>query len=143
MENQYGQSAVPAGLSDVASIAAGSFHSLALKADGTSSPSVRLSNPMHVGNTFHCSANTHSGRVYVLQTRLSGDHKLKPPFHWFPARVRNGCSSTRRRALQSGFIACAGDNSSEPKISLVRFTPPQLSLHDATRLRLDIDSPQD
>ena len=33
--NDYGQSAVPAGLSDVVAIAAGGQHSLALKSDGT------------------------------------------------------------------------------------------------------------
>ena len=35
MNNDYGQSTVPAGLSGVMAVAAGDYHSLALKADGT------------------------------------------------------------------------------------------------------------
>jgi alpha-tubulin suppressor-like RCC1 family protein len=62
-----GQIDIPPGLSNVVAIAAGNFHSLALKTDGRPSRSVPLFNPVHVGNAFHCSANTQSGRVYVLQ----------------------------------------------------------------------------
>jgi alpha-tubulin suppressor-like RCC1 family protein len=62
-----GQIDIPVGLSNVVAIAAGNFHSLALKTDGRSSPSVALSNPMREGNIFHAAANTQSGRVYVLQ----------------------------------------------------------------------------
>jgi alpha-tubulin suppressor-like RCC1 family protein len=71
-ERKYaGQIDVPAGLGNVVAITAGVFHSMALKANGTSSPYVRLSNPTRVGNTFNCSANTQSGRVYVLQYKDS------------------------------------------------------------------------
>lgn len=62
-----GQIDIPVGLSSVVAIAAGNFHSLALKTDGTSSQSIHLSNPMRMGNTFTVSANTRSGSVYVLQ----------------------------------------------------------------------------
>ena len=34
-DNDYGQCNVPAGLSGVVAVAAGAYHSLALKADGT------------------------------------------------------------------------------------------------------------
>lgn len=62
-----GQINIPVGLSNVVAVAAGNFHSLALKTDGTPPPSSVLSKPQRVGNTFSCSAHTRSGRAYVLQ----------------------------------------------------------------------------
>jgi alpha-tubulin suppressor-like RCC1 family protein len=62
-----GQIDIPVGLSNVVAIAAGNFHSMALTTDVAWSPSVVLSNPMREGSTFSCSANTQSGRIYVLQ----------------------------------------------------------------------------
>jgi trimeric autotransporter adhesin len=66
-----GQIDAPVGLSNVVALTAGVFHSVALRTDGTSSPSFRLSNPMRVGNTFNCSADTENGRVYELQYKES------------------------------------------------------------------------
>lgn len=62
-----GQIDVPVELSNVVAISAGNFHSLALTSEGSSSPSVLLSNPARVGNTFNAAAKTQSGSVYVLQ----------------------------------------------------------------------------
>ena len=62
-----GQIDIPPGLSNVMAIAAGNFHSLALKTDPTASPPVLLSDPTCVGNTFSASAKTQSGSVYMLQ----------------------------------------------------------------------------
>jgi len=62
-----GQIDIPPGLSNVVAIAAGNFHSMALKIEGTSLPPVLLFNPMLVETTFTCTANTQSGRVYALE----------------------------------------------------------------------------
>lgn len=66
-----GQVDVPAGLNNVVAIAAGVFHSIALQAESTAAPSVRVSNPTRVGNTFNCSAQTEAGKIYVLQYKDS------------------------------------------------------------------------
>lgn len=66
-----GQIDIPNGLNNVVAIAAGNFHSLALRADAAPAASVRLSGPKRVGNTFNCSANTENGRVYVLEYKDS------------------------------------------------------------------------
>jgi len=62
-----GQIDIPVGLSNVTAIAAGDFHSLALKMDDTASLPFLLSNPTRAENTFVASAKTQSGRVYALQ----------------------------------------------------------------------------
>lgn len=62
-----GQIDIPPGLNNVMAIAAGNFHSLALKADGASSTSILLSKPTLVNGTFNVAAHTRSGRVYVLE----------------------------------------------------------------------------
>jgi alpha-tubulin suppressor-like RCC1 family protein len=62
-----GQIDIPVGLSNVVAVAAGDFHSLALRTDGQSSSPVPLFNPMRTGNTFSVSAKTQNGRVYELQ----------------------------------------------------------------------------
>ena len=68
-----GQSAPPAGLNNVVAIAAGVFHSIALKGNATTPPPppLKITNPKRSGTTFTFAANTQSGKTYDLEYKSS------------------------------------------------------------------------
>ena len=67
----FGQNVAPSGLTNVAQIAGGWYHSLALVDNGPPVLGVRLANPVRDMNGFHVMLPTRSGRVYRLEYKNS------------------------------------------------------------------------
>ena len=67
----YGQTAVPAGLSDVVALASGGEHNLALMGAGPPDLGRPLANPMWSQDSFSVRLSTLSGRVYRLEFKDS------------------------------------------------------------------------
>ena len=85
--NYFGQTNVPENTSNVVAIAAGNYHNLALLSDDLFSPFRHLTNPLRAGNTFAFSAETQSGKVYLLQFK---DSLLNTNWTSFPLVPGNG-----------------------------------------------------
>jgi hypothetical protein len=66
-----GTLSVPAGLTNVVSVAAGAWHGLALVPEGASSGSGASSPPNRSGNTFSVGVSTMAGHVYALEYKDS------------------------------------------------------------------------
>jgi hypothetical protein len=81
----FGQNLVPSGLTNVAAIAAGKLHSLALVAGGPPAAQVYLSTPALGTNGFSVSVPAQPGRVYRLEYKNS----LADP-GWTPLPLQAG-----------------------------------------------------
>jgi hypothetical protein len=89
--NNYGQSMVPAGLTNVVAIAAGGYHSLALVGSGPPVVQVTMANPSFGTNGFSVSLTARSGRVYRLEYKTAltnGSWTALPPVAGVPGALR-------------------------------------------------------